>query len=544
MNNLILYYKLIAKEDTMMKKILILFTIITLILAASGCNLTEDGPLQTMEKLEEESLSYKIEKIVLSKGFQSIEPSVEVLNKNSNLKLLISTGLIESSGVTINRITKSGKEINIYIDRLLEKGKVQLAVPQIMIEVEEPVVEKLEELNYNIISQNYEPIALKFNKSQILNKIYSQYKISPNTVPTVDLTKRKDQLFWDISFNSIFDKENHESPLVNFNVKVDAYTGDVLDLEKDDISTYVDDGSLLDYIPHSCLLYKRQHENKDNKTYESLWSYNIETGEKKKLYTSKDKIQSALFSPNNKYVSLIEMDDNKTDLYIIMVSNNATYKVTSVNYLHPKLMKWKDENSLYFVDINGHRSTLLTYDVEENSSKVQFDLGISVDDFDVFNGNFLFVESQDDSLNKTIYLKEKDMELEEIDKGFKATFINENNIAYLKNLEKEDKNTFHIYDIKKQEEINDLDYDISNYFKLDEGNMILIEKNTCNNDFTLNKYNMVNGHILPIAKISSDKVFYDAVRERGYIALAPPLDNKKDNAIYSIDLSKLRAMDD
>ena len=72
----------------MMKKILILFTIITLILAASGCNLTEDGPLQTMEKLEEESLSYKIEKIVLSKGFQSIEPSVEVLNKNRNLKIL------------------------------------------------------------------------------------------------------------------------------------------------------------------------------------------------------------------------------------------------------------------------------------------------------------------------------------------------------------------------------------------------------------------------------------------------------------------------
>ena len=174
MNNLILYYKLIAKEDTVMKKILILFTIITLILAASGCNLIEDGPLKIMEKLEkEESLSYKIEKIVLSKGFQSIEPSVEVLNKNSNLKLLISTGLIESSGVTINKITKSGKEINIYIDRLLEKGKIQLAVPQIMIEIEEPVVEKLEELNYNIISQNYEPIALKFNKSQILNKIYS-----------------------------------------------------------------------------------------------------------------------------------------------------------------------------------------------------------------------------------------------------------------------------------------------------------------------------------------------------------------------------------
>ena len=67
--------------------------------------------------------------------------------------------------------------------------------------------------------------------------------------------------------------------MINFNVKVDAHTGEVLDLEKDDISTYVDDGSLLDYIPNSYILYKRQHENKDKETYESLWSYSIETGE-------------------------------------------------------------------------------------------------------------------------------------------------------------------------------------------------------------------------------------------------------------------------
>lgn len=198
----------------------------------------------------------------------------------------------------------------------MEKGKTQLAVPQIMIEINELPMEKLEELNYNVISQNYEPISLKFNRNQILNKIYSQFKISPNTIPSVDLTKRKDQLFWNISFSNIFDKENYNSPLINFNVIVDAQTGEVLDSEKEDISTYIDDGTLLDYIPHSCLLYKRQHNDKEQ-TYESLWCYDIETGDKEKLYTSKSKIQTALFSPNNESISLIEVDENKADLYII-----------------------------------------------------------------------------------------------------------------------------------------------------------------------------------------------------------------------------------
>lgn len=525
-----------------MKKILFLFIIITLILATSGCTTNIKGPFLAMEKSTEESLSYKIEKIILSKGFQSIEPNVEIVNQNSSLKLLVTTGLIESSGVTIDKIIKSGNEINIYINRLLEKGKTQLAVPQIMIEINELPMEKLEELNYNVISQNYEPISLKFNRNQILNKIYSQFKISPNTIPSVDLTKRKDQLFWNISFSNIFDKENYNSPLINFNVIVDAQTGEVLDSEKEDISTYIDDGTLLDYIPHSCLLYKRQHNDKEQ-TYESLWCYDIETGDKEKLYTSKSKIQTALFSPNSESISLIEVDENKADLYIIKKPDNTAYKVTSVNYLHPKLMKWKDENTLYFIDNSGTKSTLLAYDIENNNIEVKYNLNIVVDDFDVLGNKFLFTENQDESLNKTIYLKEEGMELEELDKGFKAKFFNENYIIYLKNVEKEDKNIFYVYDIKNRQEISDLDYNISNYFKLDEGNVILIEKNNGHNDFILNKYNMTNGQISSIAKINSDKIFYDSSKEKCYACLIPPIENKKNSAIYSIDLSKLRVID-
>src|SRR5690606_27492010 len=110
-------------------------------------------------------------------------------------------------------------------------------------------------------------------------------------------------------------KKNYKSPIINFHVKVDANTGKILDSKKENISTYIDNGTILDYVPSNHLLYKQQIEDEDN-IYEKLWYYNTENGEKKKLYTSKGKIQSAIFNPNAEYISLIELNDDKTDLYV------------------------------------------------------------------------------------------------------------------------------------------------------------------------------------------------------------------------------------
>lgn len=526
-----------------MKKVLFLLISIVLVFTAYGCNINEENPFSINENLEEKPINYKIDKIILSKGFQSIEPGVEIIKKNSNLKLLASIGLIESSGVKIDNITKSGNEVNIYIDRILDKDSIQLAVPQIIIEIDDPIIKKFEELNFNIINKNYDTIPLKFSKSQILNKIYSQFKIAPNTIPDVQLTKEKDNIFWNIYFQNIFDKENPKSPLVNFTVEADARTGEILNSKKDAISNYIDDGYLLDYLPNSYLLYKRQHVEKDNE-YESLWTYNIKTRERNKVYTSKDKIHSALFSPDNKYISLIELGGTKADLYIIPMSDKVAYKITPVNHLQPRLIKWKDNTNLYIVNIDENKSTLLTYNVKENSPKVKFDLNLTVEAFDISDDNFIFIENHEDSINKNIYLTKNGLDFKKIDTGFKATFFNNNNIIYLKNIEKEDKNTLHIYDIKTKNERNNLERDITNYFKLNKEDIIFIEKNTCNNDYTLARYNIIENSIIPIAKIINDKIFYDPAQEIGYINLIPPFDDNKDNVIYCINLKKLNIIND
>ena len=520
-----------------MKKILFLLIIVLFTSLLNGCNTVDKKPFNIMEKRHEEKLSFRIENIVLSKGFQSTDPNVEILKKNNNLKLLASLGIVESSGVTIDKITKLDNNINIYINRLLDEGKVQLAIPQVMIEIQEPIVEKLESLNFNIINQNYEPIYLKFNKKQILNNIYSQFKISSNTIPTVTLTKPKDTIIWNISFQNIYDKENYKSPLINFNVKVDALTGEIIDSKKDNISSYIDDGHLLDYIPSNHILYKKQEVNKDGE-FEILWVYDIKTNEKHKIYTSKNKIQSALFSPENNYIAILESDNKESDLYIVPKENKIAYKITPTNYLQPRLMKWKDDNTLYFINIEENRSTLLTYNTNDNEHKQILTIDFKPEEFDFSEKGFIFVQGIKDTINKKIFISENGVDFEELDIGFNSKFYDENTIVYLKNVEKEDKNILQIYNMESKEN-KDLDYNISNYFLLNNENIGFIEKNTCNNDYTLYRYNMSQGYVLPIANINSDKIYYDQANNIGYIALNPPSEENKNPLIYSIDLSKL-----
>lgn len=526
-----------------MRKILFILMVFTLVLITIGCRSNQENPLSTMEEnTEEKSLSYKIEKITLSKGFQSTEPNVEILDKTKKFKLLANIGLIESSGIEINKITKSDKSINIYVNRLLESGEVQLAVPKVILEFEDPIDENIEDLKFNIINQNYDLVSLKFNKDQILDKIYNHFKIEPSSIPDVKLTKLKDQIYWQISFNNIFDKEDIKSPLVNLNVKVDADTGKILGSAKKAISTYIDDGVLLDYLPNDYLLYKQHYEENDA-SYEILWIYNLSNGQKDKLYTSKNKIQSANFNPDGEYISIIEAVGDNSDLYLVQIEEKIAYKITPDTFLHPKLMKWKDDETLYFIDIKDETSTLLTYNVKENTSNQIFKVDKFIESFDILDNKLIFTEPEIDSVNKNIYFYEHEDNIKQIGVGFKASFLDDQNIIYLENVEEENKNILYEYNINNHIVEDKLNQDIVNYYKLDENNMLLIEKNTYNNDYTINRFNIIENKLTAIAKINSDKIFYDSNTGKGYINLCPPYDNDNLSIIYSVDLDKLELAD-
>src|SRR5699024_4675308 len=140
------------------------------------------------------------------------------------------------------------------------------------------------------------------------------------------------------------------------------------------------------YIPHKALLYKRQHtdskKEKENE-YDSLWVYDIETGDKSNLYTSRGSIQSALFSPDNEHISFIESGEDSYDIYMASMSDEIAYKITPVNDLHPKLMRWSDGNRLYFMNVDDTKAILFEYNMDKKEATRKFYIDKAVEDFDV-----------------------------------------------------------------------------------------------------------------------------------------------------------------
>lgn len=521
-----------------MKKIsLFIFTAIIWIMLV-GCNNTNNSQSKTSKKNEEEPIGYKIEHIVLSKGYQSIEPNVEITKKNNDNTVLVSLGLVECSGVTIDKITKVDNEVNIYINRLLEEDKIQLSIPQILLSFDKNVSEKLDTLKFNIINENYTPINIAVGKTQILNKIYSQFKISPNTIPDVNLLRYKDDYIWSITFNSIFDKENSKLPLVNLKVKANADTGEIISSEKNVISDYIDDGIVVDYSQNRYLLYK-QEVLIDKRKYEILWLYNIKTKEKEKIFSTTNLIYDAKFSPDYKNLSLIENHNENSSIYLININDKSSKNITPSGQYHIWLMKWADKNHLYFVNNSSEKSSLFSkYTSNVGKTEGLFSINKNVSSFD-FNGEyFVFTEFDDKDLNKNIYITKEGSDLKKIDEGFNINFAGKEDVLYLKNIQKNDNNILCSYTLNKDSKIVENHLDIKNYLLINDNDLVLITRNTYNNDYTLVKLDMDNYSETSIAKIVGDNLFYDSNQNTGYLNLSPSINEAKRNIIYSINFNK------
>lgn len=524
----------------MYKKIYLLIIISLFLFILTACSKNENGEqvaYETKEVLEEETITFKIDQIALSKAFQLLDAKVDIIEKGANLKLLVTAGLVESSGIDVDRITMTGNTLNLYLTRKMEEDKIQLAVPQITLELTTDI-KNIDKLKFNIVPLNYEPIPLKFNKNQILEKVCTELKIEPITLPEVELYKANEKILWNIYFPYLLNRENSKSPLFNLQVKADAKTGKILEAEKHDISTYLDHGHLLDYRPNELLIYKQEHEEEGIR-YESLWSYNLNNGNKKKLYTTKLTINSALISPDGKHIALIEGDGTKSDIFLINRVDNIAYKITPINHLHPKLMKWKDKANLYFIDMDNNSTTLFLYNIGENTSNKVLNLDKTIESFDILDNKLIFAEYDEHSINKNLYLIEDKEKLTLIGSGFKPMLFNNEYIVYLENIEEKNKNILKVYSTGDKNITDTLDYNILNYYKLDDSNILFIENLNLNNQFNFGKYNVRDGTSSIISQINSDKLFYNPEKEKAYISLTIPTKEKNIYNIYSIDLTKV-----
>ncbi len=523
-------------KKTNYKYIIIMILFIPIILL--GCNaLYNKSNLETKttehSTVEEISLDYKVEKTILSKGYQLTNNKVEVIHKDGNLSLLLTLGLVECSNINVDKISKFNKEINIYTSRVLDNKKSEIVIPQIELKIENLNDRvKVEDMTFNIISTNYKPLTLKYNKNEIINMLCSKLGLITNTKPKVNIIKKNKEYLWDVKFEQAFEKNHPNNQIVNINARINESNKRIKICNRKEISKYIDEGIILDCNSKKYLTYKKIQKNNNN-TYESLWLYNLKTGEKKQIYTTHNSIFTANISPNDNYISVIDNKKHLTDLFIIDIKNNVTKKITPSGYNHTWLVLWKN-NFLYFLN-NDKKSqmTLFKYDTSTNQSSNVCTEKLNVCNFDLQNEQFIYNEFNNENTNNPIYYSTNSINNLEIDTGFNCSFLNDELIIYMK--KKQNQTLLYSYNIAKKTITKLSDLDIKKYFLKSKNTLYFIASHSKDSIYSLYKYDYDKSNIQQLSNVFTKDIHYNKCNNQFFINVIPHIAGVNSYKIYLLE---------
>lgn len=524
-----------------MKRVLLVSIAAFLLVFVSSCGLNKNTSKELLENstFQEEEIDFEIEKILFSKSFQSTEPTVELISKNNKIRLMASLGLSEYSGININNVIKKGNEINIHVSGITKKRNIRLAVPQVIMELKKLQTNNVDDLKFNIVYDDYTPLKIKLSINDLANLVQSHFKVSLKSMPEFNLEKVEKDIVWNISYNSIFDRDHPGIPLVNLKAKIDANSGDILNSEKVFISSLLDKGQVLGYISGKDLLYKKTiHDSEINKTLEQLWIYDVESKKKSLIYSSNFKISLAEISPDCQYISLIETSDGGSEIFIVAMEDLRTYKVFIDEHVNPNMIRWAKNNILYLIDTR-ETSRIYSYDIENHEVNLIKSLDKIIENVLIQDDGFVLIERNQDNINKKISYTRDWENYREIGHGFIPRFVNGELLSFLKNNDKSDTNSLIIYNIKNRDTLKEIDDNIVGYQILSDNQLAYVKRNMSNNQFELIKYSIADDSDDFIASMIGSNVYYNENKNLAYLNIVLPFEDEKTEVIYTIDLSKL-----
>lgn len=518
----------------------ILFLSLMLTLTACGTKKDISSIDSSLSTTAEVNLEYKIEKTILSKGFQSIIPNVELLEKESGRFFMVNLGAVECSMADIDGISRVNNEVNIYTSVKKEWGKSDIVVPQITLAIKNIEDAELKNLKFNIVPINYKPINIKFDKTQVLNKIYTQFKYANNTMPSVVLSKENNEYIWNIKLNNTFIKDDPSSPLYMFNAKVNSDNGEIIEAKPTLLSDTIGKGKILDFANDKLLAYV-QKETVEDGDLENIWIYDINNSEKQKAYSTHNFIYSAKFSPDLKKLAVIEHNGKLTDLYIADLESKLIQKITPIDYKHTWNIEWKNNNLLYAINnVESQKSSVIIFDILKNEPEVMLNVNLNVSSFDVYDDTFAFIEKNTDNDLPTIYIKKNEKRLKKIDYGLSCDFISEDKLLYTKKIGKEDKYELYLYDLHENEEKPLADCDVRKFITIDQENVLIVSKDSSSTDYNVYIYNLKKKELDLLGQVLDKNIFYSPSLNTAFFSTVPPADTSDSSYIYKINFDNLK----
>lgn len=530
-----------------MKRMLLIFTTMSILFLMTGCSDDKPSPLIFKEigavsDLLEDDLTFNIEQTILSKGFQNLDPKVDILKKDDGFRLIASLGLFETSGVNIIDIIRSGDEIDIHVENIYDKSLNQLAIPQVIIELKDIKLRSIENTKFNIINENYKPLKTKLSVNDAINKVNSDFQIVTSTSPEINIIKDDKDLLWELKYENFLDKHNIETPVVNMSVLINANSGDLVQSSKNFISVLIDEGSILDYIPNDNILYKKDEKTLSNENkWISLMKHNIGENTKELLYSTNSEILSAQYSPSLDSIGLIESGNGSNQLYLLSNDNKKAYKASLDNTINPSIIRWKDNDNLYILSKSDIVSTIYNYNIKDSTTQIVKFMYLDIVGMRIQDDNIIMTIRDKETGKNYIQMTSNWVNFQIEEEGQTPKFINEDLIGYLRLDEKNNTNELVLLNKNTNKKYSSINLNVSNYFTIDENTLGIISINSNNSDFVFHKYNIENKKLEPIVNITSDKAYYDSINELLYIDLKVPFESAKSQIIYSLDLNKIKS---
>nr|WP_300003847.1 hypothetical protein [Tissierella sp.] len=524
-----------------MKSFLRVILLIHILFLITGCKSNGLSPLLYKDEPQNEvitskdsapELDYTIDKVTLSKSYQTISPTVEVIKNGLNANLLLSLGVVESTGVTIEKIERKENDIIIYINNENEDSKGEIVVPQVLLHLTDVSSIDIKDMNFKIINQNYTPIKANIDIGEAISKIQSSLKFSSSTFPETSITMKDDKLFLDLKFVNAIDLTDTYNSIINLNVLMDITDGKIVKTTKESVSSLIDRGNILEYASNKYIFYEKETASGDERST-SVWIYNILKDTKEKIYSTKNKINSLKFNKESGKLLLLESFLEYNELYILDVKDLKAYKVNLDKNISPTLAVWKDPNNIILIDKDNTASNIYNFNVA--TSKIDFISRIDQDVKEIKCQEDNFIFTSEDERSKEVYITKNFKEIKLIDKGLNPIFLNNSDVAYLKHDTLKNKNILWVYNIDNGSINSYTDIDIKDFFKWGD-NLGIIEKNQIGSDNPLHIYNFKTRKLELLTSIKSDKVFLNTDKNILYVNFSLDLDDKKIPIISFIEL--------
>ncbi|WP_422486188.1 hypothetical protein [Gudongella sp. DL1XJH-153] len=522
-----------------MKRNSILLLIVLSITFITGCSLPflrESTPVQG-QKIEIEP-EFNVEQVVLSQGFQNTEPRIELSRKNNNLLLLVSPGIVQSTGMEVSKIEDVDGVYNIHLVNS-SYSSAELVIPQITVLLSNVTPSEAESMKFSIVNENYTPVSVSHGIVDVLKKVKSDYKISTDGSPSIRLIKEENEPLWVIEYNNIYDTENLEIPLINLRLKVSANNGEVVESSKGLISTYFDQGTILDFVPGKAIIYSRKNldTNKDE-----LWYYDFISGDKVDIFKTFSLIKSAQLSPDGLNVALLERDGEKATAYTISIDDRRAVRIGTNMDLIPEQISWNNDLEIQVLtSFTDNQTQIFSYNIQDNSLMATYVFMMDLDTLSTMNDVILASEFTSNNSNNRILVSDGGNGFRYVDDGFSPKILNENLGMHLRNDDSSTKNRLHIFNLKTLETEYETRFNVVDTSIISDTEILVIEKLPGNNSFGAHILDIESFELISLGNINTSRIYLDMNTETIYANPSITYRSEVLEIIYSMNLSNLKS---